>query len=92
MPQNLEAADPEDRAFPASWRDAAIRALYDASVGGVICHICGSVFRGLNQLKMLHADHIVPWTRGGLTTWENLQLLCRSCNLAKYNNVPDDSS
>jgi 5-methylcytosine-specific restriction endonuclease McrA len=89
MPHNLEPVDPGSRAFPPSWRDAAIRALYDASLGGVVCPSCRGVFRGLKQLKMLQADHIIPWTRGGPTTWQNLQLLCRGCNLAKYNNVPD---
>lgn len=90
MPLNLEPVDPRARVFPPSWRDAAIRGLYDASIGGVTCPDCRVVFQGLNQLKMLQADHIIPWTRGGLTTWENLQLLCRACNLAKYNNLPDE--
>ncbi|NER96676.1 MAG: HNH endonuclease [Symploca sp. SIO1B1] len=30
-----------------------------------------------------NADHIVPFAHGGLTTWENLQLLCPRCNLSK---------
>lgn len=87
MPQNLEIVDPRARAFPPSWRDAAIRELYDQSVGGIICPYCGCSFSGLKQLKMLHADHIIAYTREGLTTWENLQLLCQSCNLKKYNNT-----
>ncbi len=87
MPQNLERIDPRDRTFPPSWRDAAIRALYD---NGVKCSLCKHVFFGHNQLKMLHADHIIPWSLGGLTTWENLQILCRSCNLTKSNNVLEE--
>src|ERR1019366_9450919 len=32
---------------------------------------------------LMHGDHIVPWSRGGRTTMENLQALCGSCNLRK---------
>jgi 5-methylcytosine-specific restriction endonuclease McrA len=31
----------------------------------------------------MHGDHIVPWSRGGHTTADNLQMLCRDCNLKK---------
>ena len=33
----------------------------------------------------LHLDHIVPWSKGGETTYENLQILCLKCNLGKSN-------
>ena len=32
---------------------------------------------------LMHGDHIVPWSRGGTTTSDNLQALCGSCNLRK---------
>ncbi len=31
----------------------------------------------------LHIDHIVPWSKGGETTLENLQTLCSKCNIGK---------
>ena len=31
----------------------------------------------------LHIDHIIPWSKGGETTLENLQTLCSRCNLGK---------
>ena len=31
----------------------------------------------------VHIDHVVPESRGGLTTYDNLQVTCRKCNLAK---------
>ena len=33
----------------------------------------------------LHVDHVVPWSKGGETTNENLQTLCSTCNLGKSN-------
>ena len=33
----------------------------------------------------LHVDHIVPWSKGGETEFENLQTLCSACNLGKSN-------
>lgn len=43
------------------------------------CAICGKTF----TLDKMHADHVVPWSKGGHTTLENLQMLCRDCNLKK---------
>ena len=35
-----------------------------------------------------HADHIVPFSKGGKTTVDNGQLLCAKCNLAKAAALP----
>lgn len=46
------------------------------------CRACGrspANERGV----VLHVDHIVPWSKGGETTLENLQTLCEVCNLGK---------
>lgn len=32
---------------------------------------------------ILHIDHIIPWSKGGETTIDNLQTLCNKCNLGK---------
>lgn len=44
-----------------------------------MCAICGKPF----SMKEMHADHIKPWSRGGLTELSNGQMLCVNCNLAK---------
>lgn len=82
-PDNLEPADPTVRSFPASWRDAAIRASFDPNGRGVRCAACNGLFQGRRELGLLESDHVVPWSRGGFTTWANLQLLCRRCNRKK---------
>ena len=33
-----------------------------------------------------HADHVVPWSKGGQTSVENGQVACSDCNLAKGSN------
>ena len=34
-----------------------------------------------------HIDHIIPFSKGGNSTWRNLQILCESCNLKKSNKI-----
>ena len=46
---------------------------------GCVCKLCGRAI----PFDLMHGDHIVPWSRGGLTTASNLQALCGSCNLRK---------
>jgi 5-methylcytosine-specific restriction endonuclease McrA len=38
------------------------------------------------DLHGLHVDHILPFSKGGPTILENLQLLCVACNLSKGNH------
>lgn len=33
----------------------------------------------------LHIDHVIPFSRGGKTALDNLQTLCKECNLGKSN-------
>jgi len=46
------------------------------------CCICGSSPASTSGLK-LHVDHKIPWAEGGETVLENLQTLCKDCNLGK---------
>ena len=41
-----------------------------------ICAKCRRHF----ELAEMEGDHIVPWSKGGKTVPENLQMLCRRCN------------
>ncbi len=51
---------------------------------GFRCVLCGrspAIERGV----VLHLDHIVPFSKGGRTTFENLRTLCASCNQGRGN-------
>lgn len=43
--------------------------------------------RQTNPAVKFHIDHIIPWSLGGKTELDNLQLLCSSCNLKKNNKL-----
>jgi hypothetical protein len=44
------------------------------------CRLCGITIVGRENM---HFDHDIPWIKNGETTFENMQILCRNCNLAK---------
>jgi hypothetical protein len=52
------------------------------------CALCGITVTGDN----IHFDHIQPWSKGGETVLENLQVLCETHNLAKGNFFPSNVS
>ncbi|EGR0694842.1 HNH endonuclease [Vibrio parahaemolyticus] len=73
--------------FPIDWKETYFRLNLDRETKGYTCPLCSIVFFGPKGFKELHGDHIVPRARGGLTIWENLQLLCGTCNLKKSSNL-----
>ena len=46
------------------------------------CRFCGAS-PTKDPSVTLHIDHIVPWSKGGETSFDNLQTLCSKCNLGK---------
>ena len=55
------------------------RAAYESQQGR--CPLCGMTYK----YEEMEADHIVPWSKGGHTTAENCQMLCKECNRMKGN-------
>lgn len=51
---------------------------------GFRCRACG-VSPLVQPGVELHVDHILPWSKGGETTDENLESKCKQCNLGKGN-------
>ena len=52
------------------------------------CQYCGR----RPPLRDLNIDHVVPRSRGGDDTWENLVTACRPCNLKKGWKTPDEAN
>ncbi len=51
---------------------------------GFRCRACGA--SPLTQAGVeLHVDHVLPWSKGGETTDDNLLTKCKQCNLGKGN-------
>ena len=47
------------------------------------CQYCGNP-------KDLTFDHVIPRSKGGRTTWENVVTACSPCNLSKGGHLPDE--
>jgi 5-methylcytosine-specific restriction endonuclease McrA len=51
---------------------------------GSKCQFCGTRF----ESEELTFDHVIPRSRGGKTTWENIVTACVPCNKQKSNRLP----
>jgi 5-methylcytosine-specific restriction endonuclease McrA len=52
-----------------------------------ICQYCGRHF----AVHLLSIDHIIPRSRGGETTWENVVCACLNCNVKKGGRTPREA-
>ena len=51
------------------------------------CQYCGGRF----PRPELNLDHVVPRSRGGLATWENVVCSCHRCNRRKGGRTPEEA-
>jgi 5-methylcytosine-specific restriction endonuclease McrA len=51
------------------------------------CQFCGQRFAS----EDLTFDHVVPRSRGGKTTWENIVTACVGCNMQKADRTPAEA-
>ena len=54
-----------------------MRKVYEKQQG--VCPMCGQKF----NIEEMEADHIIPWSKGGRTTIDNCQMLCKMDNRTK---------
>jgi 5-methylcytosine-specific restriction endonuclease McrA len=52
------------------------------------CQYCAMIFAG----SRLTLDHVLPRSRGGRDTWENLVTCCHSCNHRKADRTPEEAA
>jgi 5-methylcytosine-specific restriction endonuclease McrA len=52
------------------------------------CQYCGR----RPAMRELNIDHVMPRSRGGEDTWENLVTACRPCNLRKGWKTPEEAN
>ena len=51
------------------------------------CEYCSATL----TVRTATLDHVVPLSRGGRTTWQNVITACAHCNLAKGNRLPEEA-
>lgn len=51
------------------------------------CQYCGRTF----PTSELSLDHVVPRSRGGITSWENIVCACVACNVRKGGRTPHEA-
>ena len=66
------------RMFPPEWKEPLARKQ------NYICPLCGNKMDNLDECVI---DHILPFSKGGLTIWENAQTVHKQCNLHKSNKT-----
>jgi 5-methylcytosine-specific restriction endonuclease McrA len=66
--------------LPLSRRTVLARDLYT-------CQYCG----GQPGKHELTVDHVIPRSRGGATTWENVVAACAPCNHRKGDRTPEEA-
>ena len=80
--------------------DITLEKLYNLADG--VCALCGGIcdyedyiFKGKYFIagnKYPSIDHIVPLSKGGSHTWDNVQLAHKQCNSIKSNKSPEEAS
>ncbi|MBI4409550.1 MAG: HNH endonuclease [Gemmatimonadetes bacterium] len=54
------------------------------------CQFCGRHRSQLRGREFLTRDHLVPMSRGGDNSWQNVVTACSPCNNRKGNHLPEE--
>ncbi len=55
------------------------------------CQYCGRHRRELRGREFLTRDHVLPTSRGGENSWENVVTACSPCNNRKGDRTPEEA-
>ncbi len=55
---------------------------------GYACQYCGDATKPLDELTY---DHVIPASKGGRRTWDNIVTACIDCNRAKDDRTPEQA-
>lgn len=84
--ETTECADTRQMYIHKTSRDINLRLRFKVLArDNFSCCSCGSSPAKDGGITRLHVDHIIPWSKGGETVYDNLQTLCEKCNLGKCN-------
>lgn len=79
------------RTGTTKWLHLARRAKHQAQAAGQThCPICNTQLdytRGRTPTSA-EVDHIIPYSRGGTDTIDNVRIICRRCNQRRGNALP----
>ena len=68
------------RYFSDAIQFAVVKDNLEKHNGQIRCEMCGKQIFTINEC---HFDHIIPYAKGGSSTFDNCQILCIECNLKK---------
>ncbi len=78
------------RTGTSRWKTLRLQALRTAQDQGIThcptCHV-ELDYRHGRQPNSPEPDHILPHSRGGADSLDNLRIICRTCNIRKGNNT-----
>lgn len=75
----LSGGELEKKLNIRQFTDTQKRTAYERQQG--ICPLCNT----WHPFEEMEGDHITPWSKGGKTSLDNLQMICKPCNRTKSN-------
>ena len=86
LPSVIRLLPKQGRRIP--WRAQQVTRKNILVRDGYRCMYCGAKKRDGSELEL---EHIIPKSKGGKNTWENLVAACAPCNRRKNDRTPEEA-